>query len=128
MPLPCKMRATILKCVILRIISDCAIDLVAALSAFARAGKIDQTVPDCLAWFLNDFADATIISVPEWQAKISKLGSCGIFFPGPVYTKVVSRFVEEFLDAGMSREFFKAVWARCMADGTGMETTPSLAE
>lgn len=57
-----KMRTNILKRGLLRIISDCAVDLVPTSLTFACAGEIDCIVPDCLGWFLYDFADATITS------------------------------------------------------------------
>lgn len=47
-PLPCKMRAHLLKRGLLRTKSDCAAESVAATFAFAPAGKIVWTVPDCL--------------------------------------------------------------------------------
>lgn len=64
--LPCKMRASNPKHGGLRIVSDCAVDPVSAIFAFARAGEIDGTPLDCLGWFPYDFADATIIFVSEW--------------------------------------------------------------
>lgn len=64
-PLLYKMRANILKRGLLRITSDFAVDLVAVIIAFARSGEIDWTAPDCLGCFLNDFLDATIVSVAE---------------------------------------------------------------
>lgn len=45
--LPSKMRANVLDRWLLRIISDCAVDLVAANLAFARTGEIDWTAPVC---------------------------------------------------------------------------------
>lgn len=47
-PVPCKMMAKILKRWLLRIISHCAVDPVAAAVAFTCAGEIDWIVPDFL--------------------------------------------------------------------------------
>lgn len=68
-PLSNKMRAEVLNCGLLGFVSDCAVDPVAAILAFARAGKIDRTASDCVGWFLYDNADAVIIFVLERQAK-----------------------------------------------------------
>lgn len=59
----CKMKASILKPGLLRITSNCAVDLVALILAFTRAAEIDWMVRDCLGGFLDDFAAATITSV-----------------------------------------------------------------
>lgn len=40
----------------------------------------------------------------------SKRGLRGDTLPGVVYAKVVPRYVNEFSDDGMSREFAEAVW------------------
>lgn len=58
-----EMKTSILIRSLLRINSDCAIDAVVTIIAFARAGKIYLTVPDCLSWILYKLADATIIFV-----------------------------------------------------------------
>lgn len=65
MLLPCEMRAIILKRGLLRIITNCAVDLVAAALAFARAGENDWTELDCLGWFFFDFTDVTTIYAQE---------------------------------------------------------------
>lgn len=60
-----EMRAIILKHGLLRIISDCLVDSVSAIVAFARADKTHWTAPDCLNWFLYDFTVTIIISEPK---------------------------------------------------------------
>lgn len=65
--LPWKMTARICKLGPLRIISDYAIDLVATILDFARAGEIIWTAPDCLWLFLYNCADATATFVPKKQ-------------------------------------------------------------
>lgn len=52
-----------------RVISDFAADPVAAILAFARAGKIACTASDSLGCVHYDFTDANIISIPEWQTR-----------------------------------------------------------
>lgn len=42
--------------------------------------------------------------------------------------KVTTHYVQRFCDAGMSREFFEAVWALYKADGTDLREISSLAE
>lgn len=64
-PLQCKMRANILKRGLFCIINDCVADPGAAILAFACASEIDCTVPECLGLFLYEFAEATIVLVPE---------------------------------------------------------------
>lgn len=109
-------------------IRNCAVDLVAAILAFARADKIDYMVPDCLGWFLYEFADATIISVPEWRASSANRRPRGDAPPGSAFAKAVSFYVEMFCDAGMSQEFLKAVWVRYKAASNDSENTLSLAK
>lgn len=76
---------------LLRIISDCAVDPVSVILAFARAGETDWTPRCCPVWFLYDFADATIISVPEWQVESLKRALCGDAVHGVVHAKVAFR-------------------------------------
>lgn len=52
-------------------------DLVAALLAFARLGEVDWAAPNAVGWFIYDFSDAVIVSVPEWRAAGFKRGRCG---------------------------------------------------
>lgn len=87
-PLPCEVRANIHKRGLLRIISDCAVNLVSAMFAFARPGEIDWTAADCMQWFSCDLADTTIISVPNGQKKILKLGFRGKAHSVVVHEKV----------------------------------------
>lgn len=56
MSLACKIGAKILKHRISHIVSDCAVDPVAAILAFARVGETGWRVPDCLCWILYVFA------------------------------------------------------------------------
>lgn len=53
-PLLYEMRASILKRELSCIVSGCAVDLMSAMLALARVGKIDWAVPDVLGWFLYD--------------------------------------------------------------------------
>lgn len=122
------MSANILKSEFLCIISDCAVDLGAAMLAFAPASKIDWTVPGSLVGLLYDFAIATIISVPEWHTTSSKRRYRDDALSKPVHAKVVPQYVEELCDAGVSREFVEAVCACYMKTSTDSETIPSLAE
>lgn len=57
-----------------------------------------------------------------------KQGFCGDVVYKVVHAKVATRFVEEFCDAGMSREFAKAIRARYKVDGIELKDIPSLAE
>lgn len=68
----CKILSNILKHGFLCAICDLAIAVLADVLSFARADKTDCIVPDCLSWFLYDFANVTIIILLEWQAKSSK--------------------------------------------------------
>lgn len=45
-----------------------------------------------------------------------------------MHAKVTYRYVEEFCDAGMSREYAEAGWAHYRADGTDMRDIKSMAE
>lgn len=103
-------------------------DLEAAIVAFARAGEIYWTAPDCLGWFLRGFADVTTIFMPEWRNKILKRGFLGVALPGVVHEKVTPSYVDEFRDADMRREFTEAVSSRYKADGTDVRVIQSLAE
>lgn len=58
-------RAIVLERGLSRLISNCAEEQVAAISAFARVGETDWAALDCGGCFLYDFADAVIISVPK---------------------------------------------------------------
>lgn len=103
---PYDMRTNIFKHGLLHITSNSVVDLVAAILAFALAGEIDWTAPDCLRWFLYDVAYVTIVCVPEWLANSLKRALRGYLLPGTEHAKVVPRFVVVFRDVGMSREFF----------------------
>lgn len=59
------MKTGVLKRVLLRIVSDCAVDLKAAVSAFVQAGQAGLTVVDCLDWLFYDIAEASRFPVPE---------------------------------------------------------------
>lgn len=45
----------------------------------------------------------------------------GDTLPKTARAKAVTRYAEEFHDAGMNREFANAVWACYRADGTSLE-------
>lgn len=49
MPVPCKMSVKVLKRGLSRTINDCAVNSVASILAFARAGEIGWIVPNCLS-------------------------------------------------------------------------------
>lgn len=76
-PLPSKIRANILKRGITRVLNDCAVDLIAAILAFPRAGEIDRKAPNNVACFLYGIAKAVMFSAPEWEAKSLKWCLCG---------------------------------------------------
>lgn len=59
------MRKKVLHRKILRIISDCDVDPVVALLAFARSGKVDWVIRNPVCLFSYDISDAVIVSVPE---------------------------------------------------------------
>lgn len=101
------MKASILKYDLLRTITDCLVNSVAAISVSARAYKIDWTAPDCMRWFIPDFTDGTNIFVPEWEAKCLKRGLCGDDFSGVVHARVASCYVDKCRDANMSHEYAK---------------------
>lgn len=65
-PLSSKVGAQVLKHGHLRLINDCFVDPVSMIFELARAGEIDWAAPLCVGWFLYDFKDAAIISIPEW--------------------------------------------------------------
>lgn len=67
-PLTYVMRANIFKRGLLCIISDCAIDQMAAILALAHTGEADWTALDCLGGFLCDFSYKATVSVLEWHA------------------------------------------------------------
>lgn len=94
-PLLGKMRAKILKRVLLRIISNYAVGLVAATLAFARAGKTDWKAPDCVGRYSYGFAYVAIIFVPEWQTKSLKRSLYGDALLEVAHAKVAPRYVEE---------------------------------
>lgn len=101
-PLPIEMRANILKRVLLHTTSDCAMDPVAAIIAFASAGEIDWTAPNFVGWFLYDSVDAATTSIPEWQTKSLKRGFCGSAIPKVANAKVAPDYLKNTRDAGMS--------------------------
>lgn len=104
-----EMRANALRRELSRLTNNCAADPMAATLAFARLGKTDCVVPDCVGWYLYDITDVAIIFVPEWQIKSSKRRLRGEALPGVVHAKASLPYVEKFRDASMSREFAKAV-------------------
>lgn len=77
----------------------------AATIAFARLGGIDWAALNCVGWFLYDFADATIKSVPEWETKSLQRDLRGDSLPRVIHANVAQGYGGEFRDAGMSREF-----------------------
>lgn len=100
--LPSKVRVNVSKRSLLRLVSHCTVDPVSVVLAFARAAGIDWAAPNCVGLLLYKFKDAAIISVFEWQTKSLKWGLRGDTLPGVDYVKVVSRYVEVFVDACMS--------------------------
>lgn len=106
------MKVNILNFGLLRIIRNCAVDLVAAILSSACSGETDWIVSNCLGLFLYDLVNVTIVLVPEWQAQGSKERTRGNAFPGIDHVEGVFRYVEEFRDAVMSREFANDVGAR----------------
>lgn len=128
MPLPSDMRANILKHELLHIIINCVVDLVAAILASARAGKIDWTIVDCLGWFLYDFVRATIISVPEWHATSYKWRRQGDTLPGTFHREITARCAEEYCEDGMSRGIAEAVWARYEAKKINLDAVLCVTE
>lgn len=84
-------------------IIDCTVDSMSAVMAFARAGEVDWTAPDCFGCFLYAFADPAIIFA-EWQTQSLKRDLRRDTLPGVVHAEVESRYVSEFRDADMSRE------------------------
>lgn len=103
-----KIRANVLKRELLRRFSDCVVDPMAAILAFARLSKIDWETHDCVRCHLYKVADAAIISVPKWQTKCMKRGLRSDALPGVTHAEAVC-YVKEFCGACMSREFTKVV-------------------
>lgn len=97
-----------------------------AILASARASEIDWAAPDCVKWFLYNFADAATILVPEWQTRSLKRGLRGDNQSGVFHAKVVSRYANEFHGAGISRELAKVVRNCYKADGINLGVVPSL--
>lgn len=108
-PLPSKMRANVLRRGLPRLISDCAVDSVAATFVFARLVDIGWAASACLRGFLYDGVDLAIVFVPEWHAKCLKWGLRGDALPGVAHAKVAPHYVKDFRDAVMSQEFAEAV-------------------
>lgn len=88
-PLPCKMMANVLKSGLLPIINDRSVDLLTAILLFVSAFKIGRMISDYFGSLLNDVVDATIISVPVWQATSLTLECPGDALLGFVHTKTV---------------------------------------
>lgn len=80
---------------------------------------------DCLGWFSYDFADATIILVPEWNDTSPKRGRRGDALSEATHAMAVFRYIEEFCDAGMSRELAEVAWTRYEADCVDLEVSAS---
>lgn len=104
------MRAGVPKRGAIRLSRKCSVDPVSAILAFARSGEADWALPDGVRWFLYDFRDAAIISVPEWETENLKRCLRGVTLSGVIRAKLVSRYLEAFSDAGMSRELVEVVW------------------
>lgn len=99
------MSANVLKCRLLCIISDCAMNLVAAISAFVRDSETDCTAPDGVGWVLYGVADAATIFVSERHVKSLERGCLGNFLPGIAHAKVALLYVEDFRDVSISQVF-----------------------
>lgn len=127
-PLPNKKRADVLKCGLLRFISDCTVDLVSATLDFARTCEIVRAESECEGSVPFEFKDAAIIFVSEWETMGLKWGLRGDAVCEVVHARVGPRYVKEFSDAGMSREFAGAVWACYTADGADLKESLLLAE
>lgn len=100
----------------------------AAILAFARAGKIDWTVLEFLDWFLCDFAKAAIVLIPEGKPTSYKRGSRDDTLPRTVHEKVPPRHIRYFDEGDTSRKFAKAGWVRCNVDDTNLDAIWSFAE
>lgn len=85
----CKMRASILKQVSLGLISNCEVDSVAALSAFAQASGFYWADPGALRWLLYEAFLAMNVVVLEEEVDGCKEGSCSYGILGRVHLKVV---------------------------------------
>lgn len=127
-PLTSKMKAEVLNHGLSRLISDCSVDTLSAIVAFARAGEVHRAAPDVFGLLLYDFADAAIIFVPEWLTRGLKQSLHGETLPGNVHVTVMSRYVNKFRDAGMRREFAKAVGNRYKVDGIDLNEIPFMEE
>lgn len=88
----------------LTIISYFTIDLVSAILPLERASKIDQTVPDCLGWFLYDSTKATVTSLPNWRTKVLERGLCKDELLGVVHAKATSPYNDKFGSAGKNEK------------------------
>lgn len=102
--LPSAVRENVIKCGLLCLVSDCDFDPVDMISAFERAGEIKWTAPDCVGWFLYNFAGTSTISVPEWQAEKLRRGLRGSALLGVAHAKVAPCYVESFRDVGITEQ------------------------
>lgn len=114
------MRANILYHGLLPNISDCVVELTAAVSASARAGKTDWTAPDCLGRFHYDFANESISFEREWHTKSLKRGLCEDALQRTVNAKHAPCCADKLRDAYMSQGYAEAVWACYKANVTDL--------
>lgn len=122
------MRPNVLKRDLLRFIRVRYSDTVAVTLVVARVGDIHWATPDREGGFLYYFADATTISIPDWQTESLKRDLRGSALHGAVHVEVAPRYVEVFCGAGMSREFGEEVWACYKAGDFDLKTNPSCAK
>lgn len=115
-PLPCKMRDGIVKRGLLRIISDCTVDLVPAILAIAHAGEIDGPHPTVWTGACLTLQMRLSSLYLNGRQKNVKHGLRGDALSAVVHAKVERRYADESRDAGMSRDFAKTVWMCYMAD------------
>lgn len=109
-PLLEAMRAKILARGLLRIIDGCDVDPVCTIMGFPRSGEVDWAAFNAVGWFLYDFDDSVIINVPGWTSAGQKRGREGELLPEVCNPKVTPKYVVEFQEAGMNRDYARAVW------------------
>lgn len=66
--------------------------------------------------------------VPEWQPEGLIRGFRGDALPVGAHAKVAACYVEDFCEAGLSREFVSVVWARYKVNDTDSKGATSLVE
>lgn len=94
-------RLTALKRGLSRLMSDCVIDAVSAILAFALVGDNEWAAPVCVGWLLCNSKNVAIFFVPEWQPKSLKRCLRGHALLGVACVKATSCYVETSTDAGM---------------------------